>query len=107
MRAETCVSCRVMPPDISLTVIAVSEAFTANLHHHHLMVCLACDATWYEDMVIGGLGLPVPSRRDSVLCPCPEDHQRRYQQTVMIINRPETKCRCGGRELAERRRARR
>jgi hypothetical protein len=107
MRHETCLNCRAMPPDPSLVLIAVSEGLTVRAHHHHLMVCLACDATWYEDMVIGGLGLPVPSRRDSVLCPCPEDHEPRYQNTVMLLNRPEAECRCGPRELRERRRARR
>lgn len=103
MRTETCLACKV--PGISDPLLFIAEALSPRHHHHHVMTCESCGRGWYEDVARGAFGQPVPSRRDTVLCSCPEDGADRYTPSVMLVSRPESQCRCGQRELAQRTRA--
>jgi hypothetical protein len=77
-----------------VTLAAVPETLSENTHHHHTVLCDSCGAWWFDDYVTGGLGLPVASRRDTALCACPEDGERRYSKTIVMVPMPEKDCRC-------------
>jgi hypothetical protein len=96
MRSETCLTCRVTAEPALL----LAEMLSASHHHHHTMLCEQCGAGWFEDPVPGAFGQPVPARRDTTLCPCPEDDRPRYTPSVMLIPWSEAECRCGPKELA-------
>jgi len=100
VRAGTCLACSV--PGISDPLLFVIEALSPRHHHHHVMSCENCGRSWFEDVVRGAFGQPVPSRRDTVLCGCPEDGADRFTPSVMFVPWPEAECRCGQRELARR-----
>jgi hypothetical protein len=65
--------------------------------------CGDCGASWFDDAVISASGIPVPSRRDTMLCACPEDGREIYTPAVVLVRVPEARCRCS---LAEISRAR-
>jgi hypothetical protein len=97
MRHETCLLCRV-PGVIDLNVrqiilLTESVAPAAFMHHHHLMNCGGCGQWWFDDLVIGGLGIPVPSRRDTELCPC-DENLKQYAQSAVNVPVPEAECAC-------------
>lgn len=62
-------------------------------HHHHTMSCDGCGQWWFDDVVVGGLGLPVSSRRDTELCACAEDLAQ-YRQHVIHVPLAERDCAC-------------
>jgi hypothetical protein len=105
VKAASCVACTSLSP-ADVTVLIIAESLTGG-HHHHVMSCGQCGAEWFEDVVIGGFGMPIPSRRDTVLCPCPEDGRLIYTPSVMLVRTPERSCRCGPAELVARVRQRR
>lgn len=43
--------------------------------------------------MIGGLGIPVPSRRDTVLCEC-DDGLPQYAVSVILVPKSEAECCC-------------
>jgi hypothetical protein len=83
----------------------MAEMLSGGNHHHHTMLCESCGRSWFEDIVPGVFGQPVPARRDTTLCPCPEDGEPRYTPSVMLLPWPEDQCRCGSAELALKPRA--
>lgn len=97
MRHETCLACR-LPGAVDLNVrqmilVAESIASAEFMHHHHLMHCSGCGGWWFDDVVIGGLGIPVPSRRDTELCPC-DEALTQYTQSAIHVAEPENRCAC-------------
>jgi hypothetical protein len=75
-------------------MIAVTESLAAGMHHHHAVRCEDCGAWWFDDTVAGPLGIPVPTRRDTVLCACPEDGTERYTEALIYVPEPEDACHC-------------
>ena len=68
MRYGSCLNCEHgADPDL-ITVTAVREGLNERTHHHHTMVCGTCGSWWFDDTVTGGLGIPVPTRRDTMMC---------------------------------------
>jgi hypothetical protein len=57
------------------------------------MSCDGCGRWWFDDVVVGGLGIPVPSRRDTELCECAEDLPQ-YRQHVINVPLAERGCAC-------------
>ncbi len=96
MRHEDCLTCRFAAGgDLTPVVLnAVTEMLDPGTHHHHLVRCEDCRAFWFDDIVTGGLGIPVPSRRDTVLCDCPEDGTGRFTRSVVSAPMAEAECRC-------------
>ena len=95
MRHETCVNCatpQVTDPNL-IALVLVSESLGDLAHHHHTMKCEGCGAWWFDDVVIGGLGIFVPSRRDTVLCEC-DDGLAQYVQSAIMVPAPESECAC-------------
>jgi hypothetical protein len=72
----------------------VSESLSENAHHHHTVRCTNCGIWWFDDTVIGGLGVPVAARQDTVLCGCPEDGASRFEPSVVLIPMAEADCHC-------------
>jgi hypothetical protein len=70
------------------------ESLNPDTHHHHAVRCTICARWWFDDYVIGGLGLPVPARRDTVLCPCPEDGVNRFEKAIVVVPMAEPECHC-------------
>lgn len=95
MRHETCLYCRTPGVgDVNVqALIQVSEWLGPFTHHHHTMKCGGCGAWWFDDVVIGGLGIPVASRRDTVLCDCPDGLQQ-YAMSALLVPTPEAGCTC-------------
>jgi hypothetical protein len=100
VKAASCLACTELLP-AEVAVLAVAEAATGG-HHHHAVTCLACGSEWYDDVVTGGFGIPIPSRRDTLLCGCPENGRLIYRPSVMLVPPPESACRCDSAELRER-----
>lgn len=97
MRIETCLACRV-PGAVELglremVLLTESVAPAELVHHHHSVSCDGCGQWWFDDIVIGGLGIPVPSRRDTELCGCDEDLPQ-YVRHVIHVPSPERDCAC-------------
>lgn len=101
MRHETCLTCRHVARPGLLAATLLAEMLTDQAHHHHTVICEDCHVWWFDDCVVGGLGIPVPSRRDTVMCDCPEDGASRFTQTVVLVPEPEADCHCTA-ELVER-----
>lgn len=101
MRHESCLNCRhgaqAGTPARLLTGFA--ESIAPDMHHHHAVKCEDCLAWWFDDAVIGGLGIPVSSRRDTVMCDCPEDGADRFTQIIIQVPVPEKDCRCDAAEV--------
>lgn len=97
MRHETCPTCRIPgadDPDVRRTIlVAESIAPAAFIHHHHLVHCGGCGQWWFDDVVIGGLGIPVPARRDTELCACDENLPQ-YSRSAIHVPMPESECAC-------------
>jgi hypothetical protein len=92
---ETCLNCRLPEagdPDV-LKLILVSESLGGLAHHHHTVKCGGCGQWWFDDLVIGGLGVPVASRRDTVLCDC-DDGLPQYTISAVLVPGPEDECAC-------------
>lgn len=99
MLRDTCLICRateITGQDRQLrAAVEIAETLGPGMmHHHHTVRCEDCGSWWFDDRVTGGLGLPVPARRDTVLCGCPEDDVNRYSQSVVQVPVPEQECRC-------------
>ena len=91
MRYETCLTCRVpgLISDDQRALVAASESLGPFTHHHHTVRCGNCGRWWFDDLVPGAFGQPVPARRDTELCPCP-DGQPVYTPATVHIPGPET-----------------
>jgi hypothetical protein len=95
MRHGTCLNCQVISDRSLVTLGTLPELLGPDTsHHHHTVLCETCGAWWFDDYVIGGLGLPVVSRRDTVFCGCPEDGQHDYSKTIVMVPMPESECHC-------------
>jgi hypothetical protein len=93
VRHETCLVCRLAgDPDVQ-PVILISEAIGVPMHHHHTVHCSACSEWWFDDVVMGGLGIPLPSRRDTELCSC-KDGLPQYAQAAVMVPMEESECEC-------------
>jgi hypothetical protein len=106
MRHETCLTCRLGDVTrLQLLGTWLAEALGADAHHHHLVTCADCGASWFDDAVIGALGVLVPARRDTVFCGCPVDGREIYTPSVILVCVPEARCRCSLAALARARAA--
>jgi hypothetical protein len=94
VRHETCLACRCAPDPVLYPLTMIAESFSPQMHHHHAMTCEACERWWFDDVIIGGLGLPVTARRDTMMCDCPEDKAHKYAQSVISVPEPEASCHC-------------
>jgi hypothetical protein len=96
MRYGSCLACVVLSDRRLVTLAAVPEMLGDHCHHHHhhTVLCETCGSWWFDDVVVGGLGLPVPARRDTVLCGCPEDGEHGYSKTIVMAPMPEADCHC-------------
>ena len=95
MRNETCLFCQIPgagDPDAQKFIL-ISESVGRLTHHHHTVRCGGCGQWWFDDLVIGGLGIPVPSRRDTMLCECDDDLP---QYAISVILVPKSEAECGG-----------
>ena len=95
MRHETCLFCQILgagDPDAQKFIL-ISESVGRLTHHHHTVRCGGCGQWWFDDLVIGGLGIPVPSRRDTMLCECDDDLP---QYAISVILVPKSEAECGG-----------
>lgn len=95
MRHETCLFCQIPgagDPDAQ-KLILISESLGGLTHHHHTVRCGGCGQWWFDDLVIGGLGIPVPSRRGTVLCGC-DDSLPQYATSVILVPKSEPECCC-------------
>jgi hypothetical protein len=99
VRYDNCLACAVTSQRQLVALAMVAESLSPDSHHHHTVRCTDCGIWWFDDTVIGGLGLPVAARRDTVLCGCPEDGASRYEQSVVLIPMPEADCRCTAAEV--------
>jgi hypothetical protein len=72
----------------------IPETLSSRVHHHHAMTCESCGAWWFDDVIIGGLGLPMTARRDTVMCGCPDDAAHRYTRSVISVTSAEADCHC-------------
>lgn len=95
MRHETCLYC--LAPGAGdrnvQALILVSESLGPLTHHHHTVTCDACGAWWFDDMVLGGLGIPVAKRRDTELCQCPNGLPS-FTVAAVMVPEPEERCSC-------------
>jgi hypothetical protein len=71
-----------------------AEQLGPDVHHHHTVFCEDCGGEWFDDAVIGPLGILVPSRRDSVMCPCPADGRVSFTPNIVLVRVSEARCRC-------------
>ena len=95
MRNETCLICRTPgagDPDVQ-ALILISESIGGLVHHHHTIKCGGCGQWWFDDVVMGPLRVPVPRRRDTVLCDC-EDDLPQYAMAVVLVPGDESACAC-------------
>ena len=95
MRHETCLTCQVPrpgDPDVQ-ALILIAESFGGQMHHHHTVRCDGCGQWWSDDLVMGGLGIPVPRRRDTELCAC-EDDLPQYARAAVLVPMAEDACSC-------------
>ncbi len=97
MRHENCLACRTpgaFSPELrELLLITESVAGPDFMHHHHTVECGGCRQWWFDDVVIGGLGIPVASRRGTGFCPC-DDSLKQYTSGIVHVPAPESKCEC-------------
>jgi len=95
MRHETCLYCRARGAgDQNIqALILVAESVGDLTHHHHTVKCPRCGTWWFDDLVTGALGVPVPSRRDTILCPCPDDGPL-FTLSAVMVPVPESECAC-------------
>jgi hypothetical protein len=97
MRHETCLVCRLgNDSSAALPRLAalLAESFGPGVHHHHTVICEDCGAWWFDDVVLSPLGIPVPARRDTVLCDCPEDGRVAFTRQTVLVRVPERDCHC-------------
>jgi hypothetical protein len=94
VRHESCLACQYAPDPVLHPLTVLTETLTPRAHHHHAMVCESCGAWWFDDIVIGGLGVPVPARRDTVMCSCPDDKEHLYTRSVINVTSAEADCCC-------------
>jgi hypothetical protein len=102
VRAADCLACKYgRMYEQMTTLVAVAEALSLRVHHHHVVRCQSCGGAWFDDLLWSpGLGVPVPSRRDSVMCRCPEDDgTERYRSDLMVVTVSEDRCTCGPGDL--------
>jgi hypothetical protein len=95
VRRETCLNCQIPgagDADVQ-TLILISESVGGLVHHHHTIKCDGCGQWWFDDLVIGGLGIPVAARRDTELCGCPDDLPQ-YTRAAVMAPQPEDHCAC-------------
>ncbi len=95
MRHETCLNCLhggASDPNVQAAIL-VTESLGGLTHHHHTVKCGVCQRWWFDDVALNGLGIPVPHRRDTDLCGCP-DGLPQYTVAAVIVPMPETKCEC-------------
>lgn len=95
MRHETCLYCKTPgagDPHVN-GLIMISESLGPLTHHHHTIKCGGCGHWWFDDLVIGGLGIPVAIRRDTGLCGC-EDGLPQYTMSAVMVPQPEDQCGC-------------
>lgn len=101
MRYGTCLNClQNSDPDL-ITATGVTERLDEHTHHH-AMQCQTCCSWWFDDHVVGGLGIPVPSRRDTVLCGCPEDGGHLYTRAIITVPMAEADCHCTATDVNSR-----
>lgn len=81
-----------------------AEALSPDIHHHHTVTCGRCGSAWFDDAVRGPLGQPVPARRDSIVCACPE-RGGTFTPAVVLVPVAESACHCGADVLAKARAA--
>jgi hypothetical protein len=93
MRHEDCLVCLHTSTGPAGLLAAVQENLSKNSHHHHAITCKTCGAWWFDDIVTGPGRIPVASRRDSVMCGCPDRPDGNTPSTVMISS-PEKDCHC-------------
>ena len=74
-------------------MILISESIGDFTHHHHIVRCGFCGAWWFDDVIIGGLGTPVPLRRDTQFCQCDESLPQ-YSPSLITVPGPESQCSC-------------
>lgn len=94
---ETCLNCQAgefAGTDRDIRALSTITEALGDCHHHHTVTCESCGAWWFDDIVIGGLGLPVPARRDTELCGCPDDGAARYSRGIVQAPMPEAECHC-------------
>jgi hypothetical protein len=95
VRHETCLYCKIAgagDQDVN-NLIMISESLGPLTHHHHTIKCGGCSRWWFDDVTIGGLGLPVSLRRDTELCDCDEDLPQ-YTLSCFVVPQPEDQCAC-------------
>jgi hypothetical protein len=108
MRHESCLVCRVGNENAALPRLAVrfAESLGPDVHHHHhTVICEDCGSWWFDDVVLSPLGIPVPSRRDTVLCDCPEDGRVSFTRQTVLVRVPERDCHCTHAEISQARAA--
>lgn len=103
MRAQTCLACRFgNVTELQRVAVVFAEALGGpDVHHHHTVLCEARRVEWFDDVTMGPLGVRVPSRRDSVMCPCPEDGREVFTPNIALVRVPEVACRCSVSDLLE------
>ncbi len=99
MRYGSCLNCAVLGQRQLVVMAMVTESLSENSHHHHAVRCTSCDIWWFDDVVTGAFGQPVPARRDTVMCPCPDEVSSRFEKSVVMIPVPESGCRCTAAEV--------
>lgn len=105
MRAVTCLACAHSGWVTGLQHLAVAVAEQLHgerTHHHHVMSCTSCGGRWFDDATAGPGGVPIPARRDTLLCPCPDGLQQ-YVPSLVFVPAPERDCHCGSSVLARAR----
>lgn len=95
MRASSCLACRfALCGQWLANAVSLAELVGPDTHHHHHIIdCEGCGLSWYDDIVISASGLPVVSRRDTLLCDCP-DQAEQYTRRVLVVPWSEAGCRC-------------
>jgi hypothetical protein len=95
MRHETCLNCLAgtTRDQRVQAVILASETISGLAHHHHTVNCGGCGRWWFDDIVLGGLGIPVALRRDTEMCGC-EDSLPQYTVSAVIVPQPDDQCSC-------------
>ena len=104
MLRDTCLVCRTTEitgedPELRAMVEIAETLGIGLVHHHHTVACEDCKTWWFDNYVTGGLGLPVPARRDTVVCTCPEDGASRFIISIIQAPMPESECNCTAAEV--------
>jgi len=69
----------------------MSESVGATMHHHHTMKC-GCGVWWFDDIVLNGLGIPTPIRRDTELCRCPDGLDQYLTSAAIVPGAEDEDC---------------